>query len=70
MEPICSNPDDYFGNKYNTNSDNLIIIQVTKDNLVCLTRNELRKILNDYQAIEHSQDGKVVIERRDRKSVV
>lgn len=65
MEPICSNPDDYFGNKYNTNSDNLIIIQVTKDNLVCLTRNELRKILNDYQAIEHSQDGKVVIERRN-----
>ena len=53
--PVCSNPEDFFGNKYNTKSNNLIIIKVTQDNLICLTRNELKIILS-LPTIEYSED--------------
>lgn len=71
--PVCSNPEDFFGNKYNTKSDNLIIIKVTRDNLICLTRNEFKMIINDYiekpvviestKSNEHERDE----ENRERK---
>lgn len=62
--PICSNPEDYFGNIYNTKSDNLIIIKITPKNFYCLTRKELAWIVNSYTsdsppAIEQFGDSKV-----------
>lgn len=64
--PICSNPEDYFGNKYNTNSNNLIIIQITKNNLICLTRNELKMVLDEKPpVIEYSKNSAQMATKRE-----
>lgn len=45
---LCSNPEDYFGNKYNEMSDNLIVIQISPNNFICMTRNEAKMIIEEY----------------------
>lgn len=76
---ICSNPEDFFGNKYNDASDNLIIVKISNNNFICLTRNEVASVIKEYteQPViiqsqnpdefkrgEEDRENKLVVEKR------
>lgn len=44
----CTNEEDFFGNKFNTKSDNLIIFKISDDKFICMTRNEVKMIVKEY----------------------